>query len=696
VDEAERALRESLDRARKLRDRGAERAATLELGLLALARGDGAAATPLLEHARDAARAARDGALEARANEALARGAPRSLDLAALEPAALATLVEAGIAAAGSATPGMVVAQRLHALLGAAGVRVLLAGREVGRAGEPVDEGSVTVTEGERTLVLSPAPGRLPGEREATIARALLGHVRAGTGTDARILALIERVLEAPLELEHLARVATDLAVEATGAARGLLLVREPGAKLGFTAARRAGEDLPDPAGVASRTLVREAFLSGRAILLADAASDPEHRDRESIGARGLRSVLVAPIPGPDGAAGVLYLDDPGVVARFGPAERDLAVGFAARLGGPLRVALERARERAAATSAREAVCAPTRGPDGFPTLIGTSPALGAVLTLLEKAAATTAPVLISGESGTGKELAARALHERSGRAAGPFEAVSCGSLADGVLESELFGHAAGAFTGAGAAHRGAFERADGGTLFLDELQDASPKLQAELLRALETGEVRPLGAERPRRVSVRITCATNVDLAALVAAGSFREDLWFRVNVLQVKLPPLRERPGDVPLLAAHLLGNRGRLGTGALERLVAHAWPGNVRELRNCLERALTLAAGGTIRAEHVVLDEPRRPPPPRAAVYTGAIDLNERQLALIEKLRTSGELASTDHARELGISQPTAWRDLAELVAKGVVQKIARGKKTTYVLAPGWEDRLHGTGA
>ncbi len=237
--------------------------------------------------------------------------------------------------------------------------------------------------------------------------------------------------------------------------------------------------------------------------------------------------------------------------------------------------------------------------------LIGHGPAMRALFERIERYAASPAPVLITGESGTGKELAARALHYRSPRRSAPFVAVNCAALSNELIESELFGHERGAFTGAVSAHRGRFERADGGTLLLDEIGDMPRKSQTKLLRVLEDGTVERVGSERLRPVDVRVVAATNVPLEQNVAARRFREDLFYRLSVLRLHLPPLRERREDIPLLAtyflsvfAHHYGRRLlRLTPGALRVLTSYPWPGNVRELKNVLERVVVEVAGEVI---------------------------------------------------------------------------------------------------
>ncbi|MFL5348532.1 MAG: sigma 54-interacting transcriptional regulator [Hyalangium sp.] len=231
-----------------------------------------------------------------------------------------------------------------------------------------------------------------------------------------------------------------------------------------------------------------------------------------------------------------------------------------------------------------------------FGELVGESLAMRELFAVLERVAPSDATVLLQGETGTGKELAARSIHEASARRKGPFVAVDCGALPEGLVESELFGHVKGAFTGALAARSGAFARAHGGTLFLDELAGIPPPVQARLLRVLEERKVRPVGGDAEQRVDVRVVAASREDLSLAVAEGTFRSDLYYRLAVVPLVLPPLRQRREDLSLLISEILRRRG-LEPGpvrgpALELLSGHAWPGNVRELRNVLERALALA--------------------------------------------------------------------------------------------------------
>ena len=237
--------------------------------------------------------------------------------------------------------------------------------------------------------------------------------------------------------------------------------------------------------------------------------------------------------------------------------------------------------------------------------VIGRSEAMLQVYKTAARVALTDATVLVVGDSGTGKELVARAIHTASARSAGPFIVVDCGAIAEGVLESELFGHARGSFTGATGARRGLFEEASGGTLFLDEINNIGARVQSQLLRVLQEHEVRRLGESTPVHVDTRVVAATNRDLTEAVKAGAFREDLFYRLNVVTIRLPALRERREDIPLLAEHFAarhaGSRGAtITTDAREALCAYDWPGNVRELENAIARALALNPGGTILPE------------------------------------------------------------------------------------------------
>jgi len=309
-----------------------------------------------------------------------------------------------------------------------------------------------------------------------------------------------------------------------------------------------------------------------------------------------------------------------------------------------------------------------------FEDIVGKSPVLERLFAILPQVAASPSTVLLTGESGTGKELFARALHNLSPRKAGPFVAVNCGALPEPLLESELFGYKAGAFTDARRDKPGRFDTANGGTLFLDEIGDMPPALQVKLLRVLQDGTYQPLGDTATRRADVRVVAATNQDLERLVAEGRFRSDLYYRLDVARLRLPPLRERSGDIPLLAAHFVRKfnalRGKDIQGvdqrALAVLLRHPFPGNVRELENIIEFAFILCPGGLIAPEH--LPETLRPAP-GAPPAPGPRTMEQAKClaALAAMERNAGRTMAA--CRELAVSKDTLRRLLRRASALGL---------------------------
>jgi two-component system, NtrC family, response regulator AtoC len=307
--------------------------------------------------------------------------------------------------------------------------------------------------------------------------------------------------------------------------------------------------------------------------------------------------------------------------------------------------------------------------PEG--TMVGASASFLAAVRLAERVAASDLPILLTGENGTGKELLARTIHEKSRRSARPFVAVNCGALPENLLESMFFGHVKGAFTGAHRDHRGLFTEADGGTLFLDEIGDMAPLLQVKVLRALESGEILAVGADRPTHVDVRLISATNRDLIALQKAGQFREDLYWRINGTEVRLPPLRDRKDDIPLLAKHFLnqcahlcpdGKPRKLSPAAERALAAHHWSGNLRELRHEMQRATVLAGDrATIEPPDLSVHERAQhdeEPENNAAPSAGG-DTLQSKIEALEKteIRAALERSSnnkTKAAEALGLSR------------------------------------------
>ena len=299
-----------------------------------------------------------------------------------------------------------------------------------------------------------------------------------------------------------------------------------------------------------------------------------------------------------------------------------------------------------------------------LPAIVARSRAMQQVMALVERVAPSSASVLITGEHGTGKEVLARALHAASARSARAFVAVNAGGLSDGVLESELFGHVKGAFTDARSDRTGCFELADGGTLFLDEIANMPHGQQARLLRVLTTGEFHPVGSSRARKVDVRVLAATNADVAREAAEGRLREDLVYRLNTVELRLPPLRDRRDDIPDLAAAFLARAGsgpprRLSPDAMEALLAHPWPGNVRELEHVIERASLLATGDDITAADLQL-RPRTDAAPRLEDMT----LEQVERYLIERALAAQGGNVSEAARVLGLSRSALYRRLASL--------------------------------
>jgi DNA-binding NtrC family response regulator len=306
------------------------------------------------------------------------------------------------------------------------------------------------------------------------------------------------------------------------------------------------------------------------------------------------------------------------------------------------------------------------QSPDLSDVLIGSSPPMQTLFQRIALVASADVPVLITGESGTGKELVARALHRYGARRDGPFVPVCLPALSPSLVEAELFGHAKGAFTGATQDRKGIFELAQGGTVLLDEIGDSPATLQVKLLRAIENREIAPVGDARTRPVDIRVLAATNRLLPSMVASGTFREDLYFRLAAFPIRVPSLRERPEDVPALAAHFLARfggeqegRASLGEGVVEALQSRTWAGNVRELRNAIEHAAILARGGPIRVEHLPVASKESTSSPRSDLPGAVAEWAESEAARIDPGGSDGEL----YARFLQQTEPSLLRAALE---------------------------------
>jgi transcriptional regulator with GAF, ATPase, and Fis domain len=458
---------------------------------------------------------------------------------------------------------------------------------------------SRTYTAGSTTHI---APGESRYLRPEAIQAALPPEAR--TARDLQALLRIGNDLHALHATEPIARRLLELALETIPAERAIVLLfdvetAEPA--LSFALDRRGSTAL---FGV-SRTLVERIVAEGTAVLANDVPEETgDWSGVESVAAARLQSLLAAPLTGErlsreKRPSGILYLDTRDLGTRFDERHLDLltaAAGIASAALANARL-LEWLREENQRIEA-----ALDSG------MVGESPRMKEIGRLLTRVAPSDSTVLLRGESGTGKEVAARSLHKGSRRASRPFVAINCATLSETLLESELFGHEKGAFTGAVDRKTGKIEAAEGGTLFLDEVGELPPKLQAKLLRVLQEREYERVGGTRPLRADVRVVAATNRDLEKAMREGIFREDLFYRLNVITLTLPPLRERREDVALLASHFAAHfsrrQGRRIAGftpeARACLFRYDWPGNVRELANAIERALVLGEGELIRPE------------------------------------------------------------------------------------------------
>ncbi|MBK6696941.1 MAG: sigma 54-interacting transcriptional regulator [Myxococcales bacterium] len=489
------------------------------------------------------------------------------------------------------------------------------------------------------------------------------GLVRSLSGRE-RLRPLFDQVLDALLSW--------------TGVERGVLMALAPDGSLVPRAARNlARRDLVGDQRALSLGLARRALDQGDVVIATDAFASLGDL-HASVHALRLRSVLAIPLLARGEALGVVYLDDRNRRGAFGPREvawvrlvaAHAALAIAdARDAVRLRRAVRHA-ERAKARLERELEARGLEldrakaalGDEGpaieYEGMAGRSDAMQRTLHLVARVSGSDVPVLIVGESGTGKELLARAIHASGPRRAKAFVTENCGALPEALLESTLFGHKRGAFTGATANRPGLFEVADGGTLFLDEVGEMSPGLQAKLLRVLQNGEIRAVGDERSRRVNVRVLAATHRDLEGMVKSGAFREDLYYRLNVVSIPVPPLRERPEDIPSLVTHLVLKHGggrpiRLTRAALERLVADPWPGNVRQLENEVRRALVLA-GDRIDASELSPELMRA----TQARRSGGTDLRSRldslETELVQEALDKTRGNQTKAAEMLGVSR------------------------------------------
>jgi len=410
----------------------------------------------------------------------------------------------------------------------------------------------------------------------------------------------ISKILLSEEDDRHTAERLLRRVVEQTGAERGFIVVREEGSY------QQKFEIRYDRASVSraerrfSRTLVREAIATGEPIYIPDLLDDERFADAESALAIGRSSALAAPLTGAGEVYGVVYLENRQRADGFSPESRAFLAEFAEVAG----IFIRRALDRQALEERRRSLESDLLSQHDFAGIIARHPRMLEVLKLVAQVADSDASVLVRGETGTGKELIARALHVNSSRRDRPLVMLHCSALPATLLEAELFGHVAGAFTDARRDRRGRLAAAHGGTLLLDEVAEIPVEVQAKLLRFLQFGEIQRVGSDQVERVDVRIVAATHRDLRELSREGRFREDLYFRLKVIEVELPPLRQRSSDVPLLLEHFLdrhwrrpGENPQWTMLAAAALRTYDYPGNVRELEHVVERACLLATGPTL---------------------------------------------------------------------------------------------------
>lgn len=453
-----------------------------------------------------------------------------------------------------------------------------------------------------------------------------------------------------------------DLIVELTGAEKGFLLLRNDDDSLGVRVARAMDRAaLGDGSQLYSDSIVRAVIESRSALIVSDALQDDAFRSSHSVVNFRLCSVLCAPLLYKGELFGLIYLGNDNVVNLFHEGHKDALTIFSATAALIVRNALMLQSAREDNRALLEAL--ETRR---FGSIIGASDAMQAIFRQVERIAPTDITVLIGGETGTGKELIARELHERSPRAGAPFISINCGAIPEALLESELFGHVRGAFTGANQARIGKFQAASGGTLFLDEIGEMPLNLQVKILRAIQERVVTRVGEHRDEPIDIRVVAASNRDLQEEVRAGNFREDLYYRLNVMELTLPPLRERGDDVLLIAQFLLDRyvedykspRRRFGADAKQALLRYTWPGNIRQLENHIKKAVVLAEDTTLRPEDLSLEnvEKRSIEPLQNARDAWQRAYVQNAIELCDGNRTQA-------AKELGVDPRTIYRYLRE---------------------------------
>ncbi len=486
----------------------------------------------------------------------------------------------------------------------------------------------------------------------------------------------ISRIVHAIRDLSELQGQLLDLIFEVVPAGRGaILLADSEGHQFNsmFARMRRAGQA---QLVKVSRTIARQVLEQGIAILGSDVPGSEDLREVESLAASQVRSLLCVPLTVFQRVIGCIYLDSDTLSDRLNEEHLQLLTAIA----GISAIALENARRLLWLEQENDRL---TVEISQERSLVGEGVRMKEVYQFLKRASPTDSTVLIEGESGTGKELAARAVHRNSPRASKPFVAINCAAIPETLLESDLFGHERGAFTGAASQKKGRLEVADGGVVFLDEIGELAPVLQVKLLRVLQEREFERVGGTHPIKVDIRLIAATNCNLEQAVRDGDFRQDLYYRLAVLKITMPTLRDRREDIPMLVRHFVQKHAKrckvkarpISREALSCLVNYDWPGNVRELENAIERALVLGSSEMILPEDLPESLLERPPAPdmSEAKYHAAIKELKKQLILDAVEQTQGSYA--DAARILGVHPNYLHRLIRNLEMKESLKDVLR---------------------
>jgi transcriptional regulator with GAF, ATPase, and Fis domain len=497
----------------------------------------------------------------------------------------------------------------------------------------------------------------------------------ARTVRDLNVLLNFSRTLSSVHDVATLQQKVLDAVFEVAPADRAAILLLEEGSEEFCSILGRYRHSGPEQPIQASRTILNQVLHDNIAVLSNDVSEDETFRAADSLVSPRVRSVLAAPMEAQGKLVGVIYLDasSPGVQFDAGLLQLVLALGNIAGLG------MENARHLEWLGGENRRLQQELIADHG---LVGESPPMRSVLDFISRVAGRESTVLIWGESGTGKELVARAIHANSSRAEKPFVAINCAAITETLLESELFGHEKGAFTGAVGQKKGKLETADGGTVFLDEVGELAVPLQAKLLRVLQEREFERVGGTRPIKVDIRVIAATNRDLKEAARAGSFRQDLYYRLNVVSVRMPALRERKEDIPLLANFFAARFGEkvkrrvAGISAKARacLMSYPWPGNVRELENAIERAVVLGSTEQILVEDLpeaLVEETASEGEPVTALHEG---LRQAKKALIERAIEQAGGNYTEAAGILGVHPNHFFRLIRTLDLKPKRQRPA----------------------